>query len=150
MKLRLKIQLEDNQMPGCPRPKYQQWNRDTNLHSHTNPPTQLATAFGYHISAPPQYPKLLISKFKHVIFHLFMHNAIKSLPSKDPLILYPFSSKHKTHFTSESICLPELRLEPIQQCPLSFFFPFCSLIQLLHQCQQVKHIILLLKVPILY
>lgn len=137
-------------MPGCPRPRYQYWNRDTNLHTHTNPATQLA-----HSCWPPHPSSSTVSQAAHiqiqaVIFHLFMHNAIKILPSKVPLVLYPFCSKHKTHFTSESICLPELRLEPIQQCPLSFFFPFCSLIWLLHKCEQVKHIILLLKVPILY
>lgn len=99
-------------------------NTGTKKHTHTATPIQppsLPTAAGYHISPPPQYPKLLMSKFKHIIFHLFMHSAMQILPSKVPLVLYTFCSKHKTHFTPESVCLPELRLEPIQ---VSSFFLF--------------------------
>lgn len=49
----------------------------------------LPTAVDYCISPPPWPPKMLISKFKHVIFHLFTHTAIKIFPNRAPLVLYP-------------------------------------------------------------
>lgn len=56
------------------------------------PPFQLPsspTAVDYCIAPPPQSPNLIISKFKHIIFHLFIQSAIKILPSRAPLVLYP-------------------------------------------------------------
>lgn len=66
------------------------WNRDPP--APIQPPFQLPSspaAVDYCISPPPQSPKLLISKLKHVIFHLFMHSAIEILPNRAPLFLYP-------------------------------------------------------------
>lgn len=66
------------------------WNRDP--HTPIQPPFQLPgspTAVDYRVSPPPQTSKLLISKFKHVTFHLFMHSAIRILPSRGPPVLHP-------------------------------------------------------------
>lgn len=61
MKLRLKVPLEDNEMPGCPHPKDQYWNRDTHLHSHTNPATQLA-----HSCWLPHLTSSTVSQAAHI------------------------------------------------------------------------------------
>lgn len=91
MKLRLKVPLEDNQMPGCPCPRL-----ITLEQRLANPATMLAHSCWLPISPPP------VSQAAHIQilacdFSLFMRSAMKILPSTVPLVLYPFCSKHKIH-----------------------------------------------------
>lgn len=66
------------------------WDPSTpSTHPATLQLPSLPPAVDHYISSPPQHPKWLICKSKHVIFHLFVHNVIYTLPSGTLLLYYP-------------------------------------------------------------